>query len=99
MAKLGFELVIERECFMFLHGRKCRLTHYPYAGAPYGRQQREDDRYADRRPPRIKGEVLIHGHSHAKRRIFQNMIHVGVDAWDFRPALIEEVEDLIRRFL
>jgi len=54
-----------------------------------------DDRYAELRPVRRKGEVLIHGHTHLKRKLHENMIHVGVDAWDFRPVLYEEIEEMI----
>ncbi len=95
MADVGFDIVIGRECFMNLAGRGCRVTHYPYINAEPA-DCRKDDRYIDRRPPRVKGEVLIHGHNHANYRRFENMIHVGVDGWNFRPAMIHEVEDLIR---
>lgn len=95
MAEAGFALVME-ECFLQIAGRVCRVTHYPYINAEPP-ACRKDDRYAERRPPRVKGEVLIHGHNHANYKGFENMIHVGVDGWDFRPALMHEVEDLIRK--
>jgi len=95
MAKMGFDLVM-KDAVMRIAGRTCRLSHYPYAGAP-GRVVARDDRYADRRPRKVKGEVLIHGHTHMKERVRENMIHVGVDAWDFRPARFDEVEALIKK--
>jgi calcineurin-like phosphoesterase family protein len=95
MAAMGFELVLHG-AIMNIAGRTCRLCHYPYAGAP-GRGVEHDDRYAELRPPRIKGEVLIHGHTHQRERVRENMIHVGVDAWDFRPVLRSEVEQIIER--
>jgi calcineurin-like phosphoesterase family protein len=91
MASMGFDLVM-KDAIMKIAGRTCRLNHYPYAGS-----LGDDDRYADRRPRKVKGEVLIHGHTHEKRRFYGNRIHVGVDAWDFRPVLRSEVEDLIRQ--
>lgn len=94
MLEAGFDLVME-ECFLVIAGRTCRLKHYPYIEAEPP-DCRKDDRYADRRPPRVPGEILIHGHTHSCHRVFQNMVHVGVDAWDWRPALYEEVEDIIR---
>lgn len=94
MVKLGFDLVLD-ECHMIIAGRTCRLKHYPYLGGE-PRDCRQDDRYADRRPPKVDGEILIHGHTHAPRKIYKNMIHVGVDAWDCKPALYEEVESIIQ---
>lgn len=95
MAALGFDLVLY-EAFVHIAGRTCRVSHYPYAGSP-GRGARVDDRYLKRRPSRVKGELLIHGHTHSKSRIFENQIHVGVDAWDYRPATFGEVEQLVRQ--
>ena len=54
------------------------------------------DRFMNRRPPRIKGEVLIHGHTHQPRRRDGNQIHVGVDAWDYAPVPLAAIEALIR---
>jgi len=97
MASLGFELVTD-EAFLAVAGRKVRVSHYPYAGR--GEEHRAPDardRFLDRRPPRVKGEVLLHGHTHSARRLHENMVHVGVDAWDYRPAPIAMVERLVRR--
>ena len=93
MSALGFDVVMD-ECFMTIAGRSCRLKHFPYLDSePPGIKR--DDRYANKRPPRIAGEILIHGHTHSKRRMFKNSIHVGVDAWDFRPVLFSEIEKII----
>lgn len=94
MARLGFDLVLDRATF-FIGGRTCIICHYPYAGSP-GRGQAVDTRYLELRPPRVKGEVLIHGHTHSRLRRMDNMVHVGVDAWDYRPASFAEVEALVR---
>lgn len=93
MAKLGFDLVMD-ELVLHIGNRTCRVSHYPYFGAnSFG--GRVDTRYPDRRPKKHKGEVLIHGHSHSQKRRDGNMIHVGVDAWDYRPASFEEVAALV----
>lgn len=42
------------------------------------------------------GEYVIHGHTHDKLRKGGRFIHVGVDAWNFRPVLMSEVENLIK---
>lgn len=93
MAGLGFDLVME-ECFMKIAGRTCRLKHYPYFNSePKG--ARKDDRYKDRRPPKVKHEALLHGHTHSKIKKYNNMIHCGVDSWNYSPALYSEVEALV----
>ena len=93
MAALGFDLVMD-ECFMKIAGRTCRVKHYPYLDAE-PEECHKDDRYKDRRPPKVPGEVLIHGHNHAKYKRYNNMIHVGVDAHNFSPCLYSEVEKLV----
>jgi calcineurin-like phosphoesterase family protein len=95
MVKMGFDLVLD-ECHMVIADRICRLKHYPYLdGEP--QDCRHDDRYADRRPPKVDGEILIHGHTHSAIKFYKNMVHVGVDAWNCGPALYEEVEAIIRK--
>jgi len=42
-----------------------------------------------------KSGFVIHGHTHSAEQIKGRKIHVGVDAWDFRPARMEEIEALI----
>lgn len=93
MAKLGFDLVMD-ELVLHIGNRTCRVSHYPYAGTSYIRGKK-DERYLDRRPQRQKGEVLIHGHTHSGKQRDGNMIHVGVDAWDYRPASFAEVAALV----
>lgn len=95
MLRLGFDAVMD-VCFMLIGGRKCRLCHYPYAGSD-GRGEPVDDRFSDMRPPRVPGEILVHGHTHSRRRIRENAVHVGVDAWDYGPVRIERLDALIRK--
>lgn len=94
MAQLGFDLVVD-EAVMQIAGRKVRLSHYPYAEGepPYGS---EEGRYLDRRPQRRHREVLIHGHTHSHKQLHGNMIHVGVDAWDFHPVNIRQIAELLK---
>lgn len=93
MARVGFDLVLD-EMVLRIGRRTCRVSHYPYAGSTH-RGDRPDERYLDRRPKRNKGEVLIHGHTHSVHRRNENMVHVGVDAWDYRPASMAEVAALV----
>lgn len=94
MVECGFDLVTH-QVSIYIAGHTCRCCHYPYAGVEHNKGI--DDRYLERRPERRKGELLIHGHTHINRKINNNMIHVGVDAWDFRPVLYDEMVQLIRK--
>lgn len=90
--RAGFENIYDG-AMMDLFGVKCRLSHYPYAGYS------SDPRYLERRPERVPGEVLIHGHSHVppEKRInaaFRS-VNIGVDAWDFFPVSVREVVECI----
>jgi calcineurin-like phosphoesterase family protein len=93
MAQIGFDFVVD-ELTIYIGGRTCTVNHFPYAGTEHHRGGK-DDRYLDRRPKRRKGEVIIHGHTHSPKRRDGNMIHVGIDAWDYRPASMVEVEALV----
>lgn len=90
MAALGFDLVAER-LTMQIAGHTAVLCHYPYrAGVREG-----DDRTFDYPQP-TKGWALVHGHTHSTRRRDGTQIHVGVDAWNYGPVRLAEVEALVR---
>lgn len=95
MINQGFLLVMD-ECVMQIAGKICRLSHYPYKNNVMSNNKIEE-RYLDRRPNKIKGELLLHGHTHSKKKINGTMIHCGVDAWNFRPALMSEIEEIIQK--
>lgn len=91
MARLGFD-VVARELHMFIEDRRVLVNHYPY----WDQRGPNDDRDKEMRPRKVKGEVLIHGHTHSLRRKDGSMVHVGVDAWDYRPVRYAEVAALVR---
>lgn len=78
------------------------LSHFPYDGDSHGAYRYSEYRLRD------AGRILIHGHTHAefakhgndarvsrsKRGTLQ--IHVGMDAWNYRPVSEDEVIDLIQ---
>lgn len=71
-----------------------KVSHFPYAG-----DHTPTDRYADKRPHDI-GTPLIHGHTHSTDRVTLStkgtkQIHVGQDAWDFRPVSEEDILHLL----
>lgn len=92
MAGAGFSLVIRDWATLQIAGHPARACHFPYR-----MDHPADQRFLHLRPERRKGEILLHGHTHdpVKRRGHQ--IHVGVDAWDYAPAPLAEVEALVRK--
>ncbi len=91
MLSIGFHMVVP-EGAMLIGGHKCRFSHYPY------RTKKEVEAgVSHKRPVRSSGknEILIHGHTHGKKRRHDDMIHVGVDAWDYGPVMIGEIEELL----
>lgn len=93
--KVGFEVF--HEIKMKIAGNMVRLSHYPYALPWYKRlfAFKSELRFMDKRPPRVEGEVLLHGHTHTKYKQRDNRIHVGVDAWEFHPVSMRDVESLL----
>jgi calcineurin-like phosphoesterase family protein len=85
-------------------GTRVNLSHFPYEGDSHG-----EDRYREFRT-RDNGQILIHGHTHAEhdklgidsRVSWSNkgtlQIHVGQDAWGYRPVGEDEVIRLIDAF-
>lgn len=93
--KLGF--TVFHELKMKLAGHTLRLSHYPYALPWYKRPFafKSELRFMNKRPPRVTGETLVHGHTHTSYREAPSRIHVGVDAWDFYPASAREIESIL----
>lgn len=53
------------------------------------------DKFFYKRPIN-NGQYLIHGHTHSTEKFNGKMIHVGVDAWDFKPVNIQEISQYIQ---
>lgn len=97
MAKLGFALVAD-QLTLCIAGRKIVASHFPYPGVQSAEDVREPGKQlVDKfqRPVRHKDQILLHGHTHSSGRYRDGMVHCGVDAWDYRPALYEEIEALV----
>ena len=54
------------------------------------------EKYHHKRPM-DNGQFLIHGHTHSKHKINGKAIHVGVDAWNFKPVNIQEISNMIAK--
>ena len=92
--RFGFEVVTE-ELQMRIGGVQVKVNHFPYARTPHGALGRVDDRFLARRPTKERSKVLVHGHTHDSEKRNGSMIHVGVDAWDYFPVPLAEVEKLV----
>jgi len=102
---LGFSAVLE-EATIKVGKRKYLLSHYPYRRTFLQKVRTLfktrfkiwNFRYEDRRPE-YKGLWLFHGHTHGKYKLnpyHKKMIHIGVDAWNYMPASLSEIEKLIQ---
>lgn len=94
MARIGFELVTD-SLTMHIAGHTVRVHHYPYSYSAHAGERERLGKNGLVWPDRHSGEALIHGHTHAKERRNGRAIHVGVDAWDYCPASIWEIEELV----
>ena len=94
MARIGFDLVVD-SLTMHLAGKIVRVHHYPYRLESRGDDNERIKQAGLKWPERQKDEWLIHGHIHSHEKQHGHAIHVGVDAWDFRPASLAEIEQLI----
>jgi calcineurin-like phosphoesterase family protein len=45
--------------------------------------------------PEDLGQYHIHGHTHSTEQFTENQIHVGVDAWDYKPVSISTIGNYI----
>jgi calcineurin-like phosphoesterase family protein len=93
--KLGFTVLLEAKLKMF--GKTFRLSHYPYKPSWLRKWFcfPSELRFLEHRPPKIKGEWLLHGHTHSPNTQYGNSIHVGVDAWNFFPVSLKELESVV----
>ena len=88
MRRIGFDFVCE-EMVLKLAGHRVRISHYPFAQEDYPYDQ--TDRAVD------SGDILIHGHTHSPDVVSGRMIHVGVDAWNYKPVAKKQIEKLVQQ--
>lgn len=88
----GFREVLEGPVLLsdiILDAPEYLLSHYPYRGMEV------KDKYSEFRPLNA-GLSLLHGHTHKhNRKSSNNSVHVGVDAWDYYPVSMEEIDAII----
>lgn len=87
---LGFETIYDTHFLDKIENHLVRYSHFPHY------ELEGDQRYRNLRPPIENNVTLIHGHTHEKNKInSKNHIHVGVDAWEYGPALYNEILNLL----
>jgi len=84
MCKAGFSVVTDY-CYLIVAKHLCLATHRPF-------HEKNKECVGAKL---TKGMINIHGHTHDVVKKQGLSIHVGVDAWDYYPALIKEIEALI----
>lgn len=70
------------------------MCHFPDEGDSH-----DEDRFTLWRPQSPDARhVLLHGHTHRRERLSgPNRVHVGMDAWDYRPVAASEICELLAR--
>lgn len=91
----GFK-TLDLESIEIIDSKQVLMSHFPY----YDPNPEFDQRYPDYRP-KDEGRTLLHGHVHCHWLTKFSpkgtlMINVGVDVWDYYPAKLEDIQDLIK---
>lgn len=78
-----------------LYGQEFNLSHFPYTGDSHDGDRYDQFRFND------QGVPIIHGHTHSKEKISYSskgtlQIHVGQDAWGYRPVPEDAILDLLK---
>lgn len=91
---MGFQNVYE-EIVLRLFGRRIHVIHYPRKPSKF-RLLFNTLKYLERRVS-YNGRWLIHGHTHGtvKFNRIQRAVHIGVDAWNYTPVSVRDIESII----
>lgn len=100
-----FDEVYENyEGLVLSDGTVVNLSHFPYDGDSHDGDRYSEFRLAD------NGVPLIHGHTHAsfvvdghkarasRSKAGTKMVHVGMDAWHYKPVSEQHVIDVLDTF-
>lgn len=109
MMNAGYEICVEQMEFIIANERVL-VSHYPYRMEAnlmrylkikkkvhklLGLRPVFFEKYHERRPI-DEGKFLIHGHTHDVGQTKNRMIHVGVDAWDYKPVNVQKIANMIQ---
>ena len=89
------------EMKLHIAGEVVQIKHYPFRPSLWKRVWNKlrgvKVKYMDRRPVN-RGQWLIHGHTHSSEKFNGKAIHVGVDAWKYKPVSINVIAKYIRSY-
>lgn len=85
----GFDEILDSPEPHSVGGELVQLSHFPFSA-----DHTDPPRFLDRRPS-DNGGWLLHGHIHEMWLQYDKQINVGVDAWQLRPAHVDEIASLI----
>ena len=99
MYRIGFSAVLVN-AQMKIGKTLFNLSHYPYKRTAWNHFWRKhfNKKYRSKlhfRKMYDDGNWLLHGHSHSKEKIVDKMIHVGVDAWNYKPIPITKISEMV----
>ena len=101
MIACGFSAVFNTAT-MRVAKRNVQLCHYPYYPKWWGRWKvpKHALRFPERRPKKMPGWWLLHGHIHSSQKVHKESksINCCVEAWDYAPASIRDIEHLIQTY-
>lgn len=101
MYKIGFDVVVE-SARLRIGKTYVNLSHYPYKRTFWNHLWKKhfDKKYRSKlhfNKLEDNGEWLLHGHTHDKSRLKGRMIHVGVDAWNYKPVPQTVISSIIAK--
>lgn len=110
MKNCGFDFVCEDMTYI-ISGERVTFSHYPFRQPIYKhvyfnmkhklfkllglKGTWATKKYTHLKRPKNNGQFLVHGHTHSKNKVNGRMIHIGVDAWNYKPIPLHEIGNLI----
>jgi calcineurin-like phosphoesterase family protein len=99
-------IAVLQEAEIMICKQRVRLSHYPYKVSGWKKYYylikdlftRHKLKHSAKRPV-FNGQWLLHGHTHSPEKLNKSMksIHIGVDAWNFKPVNLNEIELILNQ--
>jgi calcineurin-like phosphoesterase family protein len=95
LLNMGFQLAVY-QMSMDIKGHRVIVSHYPFSDPLWKYWWHKfkgwDTRYPDRRHKDNGTNFLVHGHTHSTKKLVGRALHVGIDAWDYKPVPLWMIE-------
>lgn len=82
---------VQQSAVRKVHGHRVKLSHFPFRS---GGDHTAVQRYPEWRFPDDDG-YLLHGHTHSREVMNGNQIHIGVDAHEFKPVSLNDIDFVV----